>query len=108
MKTISWKQAFDIATSYNDFDKVTLIVFIDDCCVDCNGFVDNLPQLENDQYQVFIVKDGDAMPFKPVNYPVGYVYIPNSKPFTVFYENVPIDSVMKNAQEQVQTMLAQT
>jgi hypothetical protein len=77
MQTISWKHAFDIATNYQEQGKVTLIVFVDKECDVCGAFIKQLPQIENSDYQIFIVEDGRTMPFTLTSYPMGYVYIPN-------------------------------
>ena len=105
MENISWKSAFEIASNYNNTNSVSLIVFIDDFCPDCNGFVKDLPQLENEHYKVYIVSDGNDMPFKPVNYPVGYLYVPGQKPITRFYENVPIFAVIEESKKHIQLMI---
>ena len=106
MKTIGWKQAFDIASNYNEQDKVTLIVFLDYHCEVCGEFVKYLPEIENDDYQVFIVMDGNNMPFTPTSYPTGYVYIPNCPTDMPLQRigNAPLDVLKIDSERQVMAM----
>lgn len=106
MKTISWKQAFEIASNYQEQDKVTLIVFVDVHCEVCGEFVKDLPKIENNDYQVFIVMDGHSMPFTPTSYPVGYVYIPNCPTDMPLQRigNAPLNVLQIDSERQILAM----
>jgi thiol-disulfide isomerase/thioredoxin len=107
MKTISWKEAHEIALNYKEQDKVTLIMFTDENCSVCNEFVPTLPKLENEHYQVLIVEDGKDMPFPINSTPLGFVYIPNcpTKMPLTRAGNAPIEIMKGDALYQIEAFL---
>lgn len=106
MKEINWQQAFNLATAYNVLEKVTLFMFTDPQCEVCNEFVPTLKDLENEDYQVFVVTDGHDMPFTLTSYPMGYVYIPNcpTKMPMQRIGNAPLDVMLDDAKVQIEAM----
>jgi hypothetical protein len=110
MKNIDWKEAEKIASSYNDYNKVTAIFFVDQICDVCNEFVKvGMKELEErfeDDYQVFTVDNTDGMLFPPCDYPTGYIYVPNC-PNVMPLRRVggaPMELVEKDVMRQIESM----
>lgn len=100
-----WKTAFNIALSYEEFNHVTLIMFTDPNCEVCNEFVPLLEELENDDYKVVIVENGNEMPFPFTFYPIGFVYIPHCPTKVLIRQgNAPLDLIKEDAKLQVTAM----
>lgn len=106
MKNISWREAYDLALKYNELSKVTLFYFIDEDCPVCNGMLELLPEIENEDYQVLVVTDARYMPFTLTSYPMGYVYIPNC-PTQMPMQRIggaPLEVLKIDAERQVMAM----
>jgi len=103
---MSWKDAMNVALNYNELNKVTLIIFIDIDCEVCSRFVKDLPEIENDKYQVIIVEDGRSMPFTLTSYPMGYVYIPNCPTEMPMQRigNAPLNVLKIDSERQITAM----
>jgi len=80
MKEITYSEALELANTYKDKDKVTLIMFKDEHCPYCNDFIPNVMEvMENDfanDIDFYIVPDAKENPFPPTTTPVTYIYVP--------------------------------
>jgi hypothetical protein len=84
MKTITYKEAVNLAETYKDKNKATFILFKEEHCEWCNEFIPEvLEKVEPDfskDIDFYIVPNSNGQLFPQAQTPVSFIFVPGKCP----------------------------
>jgi len=84
IREINYNEAVDLASTYKDRDKITVILFKDEHCPYCAEFIPNVVEKISDKYHsdvdFYLVPDKKGQHFPMQITPIAYVFVPGQCP----------------------------